>query len=406
MTKILHTVLLVCIGIFSYAQTRFEQGYIINKNDERKEVLIKNVDWLNNPKSFEYKLDEDSKIEIATIDAVKEFGVIGKSIYVNSTVQMDYSSEDLKSLSSDINPEFREETLFLKQLVKGDANLYKYRRGEMIRYFFNSTNNPTIEQLVYKMYLPYPNHPDRIDYNKFYRTQILSNFKCASITKSLLSKTDYNDNNLTVLFEKINDCNNSNVSFVDESKKRTVEFNLNVRPRVNLSQLTIDKNYLDFESTKLDRKASFGIGVELELILPFNNNKWGVIVEPNFISYKADAEKVAQVTDIRSKWSVDYKAIDVPIGVRHYFFLNPQSKLFINGMFVPTFAFNSTLTFERNNTTTEIKIGKGFNYGAGIGYTFNDKFTGEIRYISDIKRKDNIGNSYNNISFIIGYNIF
>ncbi|GGF02929.1 hypothetical protein SAMN05443634_11153 [Chishuiella changwenlii] len=402
MTKILHTIFLVCFGIISFAQTRFEEGYIINNKNERKEVLIKNVDWLNNPQSFEYKLDENSKIETETVNNVKEFGVIGKSIYVSSTVLIDYSSEDIKNLSGDINPEFREETLFLKQLVKGEANLYKYRKGERIRYFFNSTDHPEIEQLVYKMYQPYVN---RIDYNKFYRTQILTNFKCASITKNLLGKVEYNDKNLTELFETINNCNNSNVEFVDKAKKNNVKFHLNVRPRVNLNQLTIDKNNFDFQSTKFDRAASFGIGLELELTLPFNNDKWSAIVEPNFVSYKADSERIAPVTDIKSKWSVDYKAIDVVVGIRHYFFLNSQSKIFINGMFVPTFAFNSALTFERNNTTTEIEIGKGFNYGAGIGYTFN-KFTGEVRYISDIKRKDDIGNSYNNISFIIGYNLF
>lgn len=404
MMKFLHTVFLLCFFVISYGQITFEQGYIINNNNQRKEVLIKNVDWLNNPKSFEYKEDENSKIEIGSIDNVKEFGVNNKLVYISRKVLIDYSSQDLKSLSTDINPEFREETLFLRQLVKGEANLYKYRRGEIIRFFFNSEDHPEIEQLVYKMYEPYLN---RIDYNKFYRTQILTNFKCSTITKSLLSKVEYNDKKMIDLFEKINECNNSDISFVDKSKK-TIKFHLNARARVNVNQLTMSGNYLEFEETKLDRKASFGLGLELELILPFNNDKWSVILEPNFLTYKSSsAEKTAAVTDIKSKWSVDYKAIDVPIGIRHYFFLNKQSKLFLNGMFVPTFSFNSKLTFERNNAIVyEDKIGKGFNFGAGIGYTFNNKFTGEIRYISDIKRKDDLDNKYNNISFIIGYNIF
>ncbi len=75
-------------------------------------------------------------------------------------------------------------------------------------------------------------------------------------------------------------------------------------------------------------------------------------------------------------------------------------------MFVPVFSFNSTVRFERNEALiSEMRIGKGFNFGAGIGYTFN-KFTGEIRYITDLKRRDNIENKYNNLSIIVGYNLF
>ncbi|WP_312556756.1 hypothetical protein [Empedobacter brevis] len=403
LTKFLKTILLFLPAINIYAQIGFEPGYILDHQNQRKEVLIKNVDWLNNPKSFEYKLDENSKIETATTHDVSEFGITNKMIYKTSKVLIDYSSEDIRSLSVIINPEFKEETLFLRQLVKGNANLYKYQKGEMIRYFFNSLENPKIEQLIYKMYAP---AEDKIDYNYFYRTQILTHFKCPAITKSLLLKVSYTDKRLIDLFEKINQCHEAEVAFVDRSKMSDIKLHMNIRPRLNLNQLTIGTNSLDDKTTKLDRSASFGIGLELELILPFNNNKWSIIVEPNFLSYKSESESTAPITGIKSKWILDYKSIDVPIGIRHSFFFDRQSKLFINGMFVPVFSFNSTVRFERNEALiSEMRIGKGFNFGAGIGYTFN-KFTGEIRYITDLKRRDNIENKYNNLSIIVGYNLF
>ncbi|NOJ76422.1 hypothetical protein [Empedobacter stercoris] len=134
--KLLKTIFIFLFTISIHAQIRFEQGYIIDNNNQRQDVLIKNIDWLNNPKSIEYKNDETSKIEIATINQIKEFGINNRSKYVKADVKIDRSSEELSNISNIQEPEFKEETLFLKVLIEGEASLYDYVDYNLKRFFY------------------------------------------------------------------------------------------------------------------------------------------------------------------------------------------------------------------------------------------------------------------------------
>ena len=134
--KELKLILVFLLSITIQAQIRFEQGYLIDNNNQKQVVLIKNVDWLNNPKSIEYKNNETSKVEIATINQVKEFGIDNQSKYVRADVKIDRSSEDLDKISSNEEPDFKEEKLFLKVLIEGDASLYGYNDYNLKRFFY------------------------------------------------------------------------------------------------------------------------------------------------------------------------------------------------------------------------------------------------------------------------------
>ncbi|WP_205635394.1 hypothetical protein [Flavivirga aquatica] len=86
--------LLLFISILSincYSQISFEKGYYINNAGQKIDCLIKNIDWDNNPTSFEYKELESSKIKMTNIKFVKEFGVYHVSKYIRSKVNIDRS---------------------------------------------------------------------------------------------------------------------------------------------------------------------------------------------------------------------------------------------------------------------------------------------------------------------------
>jgi hypothetical protein len=136
-------VLLLTIAVFSinaYSQNTFEKGYFINNNNQKTECLIKNNDWKSNPSSFEYKESENSEIIVVDITSAKEFGIYTLSKYVRSTVKLDKSSVNINELSTEKEPAFIEEILFLKVLVEGKSNLYHYLDGNIQRFFYNKDN--------------------------------------------------------------------------------------------------------------------------------------------------------------------------------------------------------------------------------------------------------------------------
>ena len=248
---------------------------------------------------------------------------------------------------------------------------------------------------------------NKVAYNKSYRSQILKNFKCSEVSKESLLKVDYNENDLKNLFININKCNNSEIKFVEKDQNKKIDFKLSVRPRLNMNTLKLNTNSLEYRNIEFDTKSSFGLGLEAEFVFPFHRNKWAAIVEPNYVTYKATYQKYSSISEITTTNTLDYSSIDVPVGIRHYMFINDNSKVFINAQYIQIFSLDSKIEVDRNGQNVgTLEIGNGSNFTFGAGYKFKDRYSIEARYTSDLKSKGAYKNDYNMISFILGYKIF
>lgn len=389
-------ILFLAIGI-SYSmkcnsQISYVEGYYINNSNQKIEGLIKNVDWKNNPIEFEYKTTEQAEKEALTIESVKEFGIKNVSKYIRFDINIDRSSNNLDLLSSDKNPIFKKEVLFLKVLIEGDASLLLYKDKSLTRYFYQTTNQ-YIAQLIYKEYKTPEN---KIGTNNEFRRQLFNNLKCSDISMDDVKNIDYEKKALLKFFTKYNNCNNSGyVNF--EEKVKSDLFNLNIRPGINSSSLSISNDAISSSSVDYDNELTFRIGLELEFIMGFNKNKWAIIIEPTYQYYKAEDKAITNL----SNTNVDYNSIELPVGLRHYLFLNNKSKIFINGSFIYDFVLNSKV---RN-----LEASSGINLAMGIGYNYKKTYSVEFRYHTnrDILTDYLAWTSdYKTISIIFGYTLF
>jgi len=401
MKKRLLIILIVTFSLNCFSQTKFEKGYFINNDGITVNCLIKNIDWKNNPTEFEYKLNAESKTIKVNIELAKEFGILNISKYRRFYINIDRSSNLIRDYSTKKAPQFNKETLYLKQLIEGDANLYFYEDGNVIRYFYN-LDNKDVEQLIFKEYQTKNNE---IGVNNGFKQQLLINFKCDAIQFENIKTLQYKKNDLINIFIKYNQCKNTDFVYVKENKRN--KFNLSIRPGVNFSSLTIVNDISKFRSVDFGSKIGARIGLEAEFILSFNNNKWAVIIEPNYQYFKAN-QQVTYIPfhlPVTINANINYKSIEVPIGVRHYFFLNKKSKLFLNGLFVWDFAINSTIEYE-DRVLFEIQSRN--NFGFGLGCNYDNKFSLETRYTinRDLLRNNNTDNTnYGTFSIILGYNL-
>ena len=397
MRKQLLTILTAILSINCYSQISFEKGYFINNNEQKIECLIRNKDWKNNPTKFVYRLSENAEQKKADIKLVREFGIYNYSKYIRSTVNIDRSSKDLNDLSTNRNPTFKEEELFLKVLVEGQSNLYQYEDGNLVRYFYSKENSNNIEQLIFKNY---KSSGDLLRENNRFKQQLLSELKCKHIKTKDIEKISYEKGDLVNIFVQYNQCNNSEIVNFEEKQKKDL-FNLTPRLGLNSSSLSIQNAISSSRDVNFGNKLKFRFGLEAEIILPFNKSKWAIIIEPTYQYFKSEKELS------NSSAKVDYTSIEFPIGIRHYFFLNNDSKLFINGLYILDFPINSTILY---NTGTEIEITKSTNLGFGIGYKQNDKYSLELRYDKSrggiLSNYPSYSSDYNTLSVILGYVIF
>ena len=404
-TQLLIFGLLTLLNIESFSQIVFEKGYFINESYEKTECLIKNKDWRFNPTEFEYKLTQETAIQKAVIDSVKEFGVYGVSKYVRAFVKIDVSSNN--NLSTARNPVFQEKELFLKVLVEGKASLFFYGHKDFERFFFQ-TDSSQISQLIFKSYLVNQNN---IGYNYYFKQQLQIALQCSNITKKDVEFIGYNKYELKRLFIKYNECKNSSYINYNSRKKKDL-FHLSIRAGLNYSSLEIHSPNRYIGNVDFGKGYHPRLGLEAELFFPFNKNKWSVFIEPTYQYYfNETSQEASNLLGNILIGKSEYTSIELPIGFRHHFYLSEESQIYADFSIVFDYNINSTIELLLSNgaEVEYLEMNSRMNFAGGIGYKYKNRYSLEIRYLADrYVLSDYVywTSDYHTISLIFGCNIF
>lgn len=384
--------------IISFGQIEFEKGHFIDLNNQRIDCLIKNHEWKNNPKEFSYKLPGSDVSKEMQVTDVKEFEIEGYAKYVSVDVKIDRSTDDLSRLYYNRNPEWSNERLFLKVLINGKASLYFYGEENLKRFFYRVTDS--ISQLVYKKFLA-ENKESKT--NNTFLQQLWMDVKCGINSPDDLKRVNYNTTDLTKYFINYNAC--SGEKFIEYEKKKHDVFHLKITPGINYSSISVIEFYTTGSQPKMnvefENKLDLRVGLEAEYVLPNNKNKWSLLIEPNYQKYNS-------TIDVNGKaLSTKYNSFEIPVGIRYYMFLSPDSRLFLNAMIV-AISYSGTSNigvspyFEFDGITP--KLGTSL----GLGYSFM-RLSGEFRYY----RNPDLLNEplyftapHERLTFILGFRLF
>ncbi|MBW1293982.1 outer membrane beta-barrel protein [Aquimarina litoralis] len=382
-----------------YSQIKFEKGYIVNNTNEKITCWIKNVDWGNNPSEFQYKLTENSNIEQGGLNQIKEFAV-GTTKFVRAIVNIDKSSTNLNNLDAFEEPVFEEQKVFLKVLVEGEATLYSYQKFGLSRYFYKTTSLP-ITQLVYKVYR---GKGGVIKYNMRFRSQLWESFNSEKYKANYFRSIDYKRRDLVRFFENYNSKDGVTNTEVKSKQKRKDIFNINLRVGINSSSFEIEELAAQQRNFEFGQKIGPRIGIEAEFILPFNKEKWSLLLEPSYQSYSSSKTFTFSPGNTQTT-EVTYNSIEFPLGVRYYSFLSPSSKLFANVSYVFATDLSSSIDFELSD---DIEINSSNNLAFGVGFKFKNTYSIEARYVlkRDLLNELTLFDSdFETFSLILGYKI-
>ncbi|GLB53667.1 hypothetical protein NBRC110019_27080 [Neptunitalea chrysea] len=389
------------------AQTKFKNGYIIKTNGEKVNCLIKNNDWNFNPTTFKYKLSENSETLTGDLQAIQEFADDANTFkYIKATVNIDHSSDIIASYSKQRNPEFKSETVFLKELLSGKVNLYVFKQADKTRYFYKFSNSSEAPiALVFKNFMTTTLKASK---NEYFKQQIINTLKCPDLTKDYIKTISYHKSDLIKVYTTYNNCGLSKDDKVKNKTTKTSnkwQINTRIKLGANFAGPSLSTKDYSYYSASFDTKATLRGGIELEFILPFNNNKWAIFLEPSYQGYKEETTKTTTYYDIN--YSLDYASIEVPIGLRHYFFINDNNSIFIDACYYP-FDFMLKNDFYMSTRTAYNELKTNQNFGIGIGYR-HDKLSIQLRQNTTRNLLSNYINwtaDYKTTSLILGYTIF
>ncbi len=373
------------------------------------------MEWKNNPTEIEYMIPGSEKAQKSSVKNVKEFGIGNDVKFISALVKIDRSIEEINGMSSQAKPDFHEEQLFLRVILEGNASLYSYVDGNLVRFFYKMVD-AEIKQLVFKSYLIENNNnfsikDKKIGQNMSFRQQLLNDLKCETINRREFEILNYNKTDLKKIFLKYNESLNI-LSTVYEGKKKEDWFNLSLTPGLNYGSANFENTYVKGSYLDFEKMFSFRFGIETQFILPFNKSKWSILFEPAYQYYNSDAISATdRIPGLELHSKINYQSIQLASGVGHSFFLKNKSKIFVNAFYVHDFSFNSSIEQKRGDgtalSTLDIKPRDCFALGAG--YQFKNRFGIEMRYYT---RRDLLGDyvywvaDFKLFSVILKYTLF
>lgn len=403
------------LSFHAFSQINYEPGYLITNEQVKTEIFILNKDWRDNPTTFTYKTSLSGKAETARIEDITEFGAGDYMKYKKFNAPIDRSGVTVSNMSRQEEPEFQTQTVFLRQLVGGEIDLYVFKEGSLER-FFIFTPAKGLEPLVFKEYL----RENKIATNKKFRQQLYRMGSCGEFSSSQLRKVGYRKKDLVEYFRGYNEClGNDYQLFQEEGNK--LKFNFSVKAGLDFAKLTVSQG-LYLRDAEIEFEPSFRLGADFEIVMPFNRNKWAVFLEPSYTGHQVEREHFVSYSTYDNHevdLTIDLKSITILFGARHYLFLNDSSKFFLSGGVSFDVPLESNILIDRDERyeiDPELHtVRKEAYVNLGLGYKFQ-KFSAEARYNSPkmISGSRDVHTHYNldwdsevtSFSVILGYSIF
>ncbi|MBI9054043.1 MAG: hypothetical protein JEY96_09525 [Bacteroidales bacterium] len=287
--------------------------------------------------------------------------------YVRAEVDIDRSSMDVNRLSKQRTPKWSKEVLNLQVVIEGDASLYLFKDGKMVKFFY-SLNNTDIKQLVYKKYIKEDEITTAI--NKRYQNQLWTELRLDGSAMSSVSNISYKVTSLSNYFRKYNEQFGNNIKeYKNSIKGDGAKFNMKLQTGIYQSSLSMS-NSLSGATMDFSSDLNLKLGVELEMILPFNKNKWSMYIDPTYVKYMSETFlKNNNLAPVKVKAQIN--SFKVSFGLRYYFYLNQNSRMHINVNIPYYISFDSKIEHPSEDmdkfTTSSLTF-----VGVGIGYSYKD----------------------------------
>lgn len=392
------TFISICISLIVtatlFGQITYETGFYIDNNGNKHDGLIKNIDWLDSPSSFEFKTNQNAKSETRTLNNTTAFG-IGTGLYFEKhTVKVD---KEFSIITEDRRPKMVEKTAFLRLIAEGEISLFKLVDNNSKTFFIQNKADKTPEQLIYKKYYA---SESLINTNERYKQQLNELLTCTK-TSINFDKVKYNSKSLIALINKELLCLNPNhntTDFNSKGKNRAIKINGYLRLGARVSYYNSGRTRAPFSG----KTTSFYPGLGAEFTLPFNKNKWSMILEFAYSNFNLETE--TEVISLPADVSFNFEAIEIILGARHYMFVNPETKFHLGlnisypivqlkteqsirffktiNTFLPSASLMPSLGISYKNTTFDVRYGlpakltrlhleESFNFlAASLSYKF------------------------------------
>lgn len=306
------------------AQQDFEAGYLIDRNGKREELEILNREWRHNPAEIQIRRGEDQDHITVPTAALREFGITGKARYVNLEVAIEKSSVSRTTRVTE-RPVQQVERVLLRVEVEGDASLYSYLAPRVSKYFV-AVNGERPTQLDYSV--TRAPHGGISEARTFVRQ--LDRLLACPASGPTPADLNYELAEIRPIVLAYNDCSGGGgkqtVYANGTSGERPVTVTLVAGIYHTGFRLFDDANRNLLLDSK--NKATLRLGVEVEYPFTYRGLSLSVLARPSYYGFRSPTTRP---DGAESAYTMDYRAVDLPLALRYYRSLCPDFRFFAGG---------------------------------------------------------------------------
>lgn len=344
------TILIILLSNLVYSQNK---GYYVTNNGETHSCLIKGYILNGNVKSFKYSTKSTGTYKSFNIKDIKEFGVKNKFKFKRFDVEVEFINNNETSLDFNFSSKLKEKTLFLKQIVDGEINLYSYYINMNPILFVSNKTNKIPVQLYFKKV---KHEENKIEYICRYKHQLnfYSNNDKYIVKRTRNLRYDYRAiTNLITNYNKLKDNN-----IWSEKVYWPKWLYIFAETGISYSKLKIPNTNKDINSTN---NYSISLGIECQVKNIKNLTVIGQL-SIRSLSFKIKDEYYEKIK------SYSYKGYDLSIGTKYYMKLCKKSKIFCE------------LSFQPLHLSIKPEIDIDHCISLATGYQYKDRYYCKLKY--------------------------
>jgi len=219
---------ILLLPLFSKGQI-YQPGKVVNLKGDTISGLIEYSEWVNNPGFIHFKSDPNSAVQKLGPTNTRFFSVsvghLAEFVAYAGPVSTDLTDAD--HLSAALDTSSKQDTIFLKVLQDGkNLKLFSYEDNQKNRFFIAPDLSHKPAELIYHAYLKSDetNGAGATVYQTDFKKQLYdAAVKSGTISpelKNLISKSDYNEQDLLQITGKINDISDGDLSKTNATKAK------------------------------------------------------------------------------------------------------------------------------------------------------------------------------------------